>query len=87
MSDSSMKDHRITVRLPAELRRRLRNAARRNGQLESDLVRAAVERQLAARDTTLTAYDHAKDAGLIGSVRRAAPDLSTNPKHFEGFGS
>jgi len=63
-----MKDHRITVRLTAELRRRLKDSA------------------LAAEDQALTAYEHAKKAGLIGVARRATPDLSTNPDHFNGFG-
>jgi predicted DNA-binding protein len=81
-----MKSARITVRFPAELRRRLKNAARSSGARESDLVRRAVERQLAAEDAALTAYDHAKKAGLIGAVRGTARDLSTNPRHFDGFG-
>lgn len=82
-----MKDHRITVRLSADLHRQLRAAALRNGTRESDLVREAVERQLATGDTELTAYDRAQRAGLIGIVRKAPKDLSTNPKYLEGFGS
>jgi len=85
MADT-MKDYRITVRFPAELRRRLKDAARRNGTRESEIVRKAVERQFAVEDDEITAYDHAKKAGLIGAVRGASPDLSTNPKHFDGFG-
>jgi predicted DNA-binding protein len=81
-----MKDCRVTVRFPAELRQRLKAAAHRAGTRESDLVRKAVEMQLASEDAALTAYDHAKKAGLIGAVRGAARDLSTNPKHFDGFG-
>ena len=81
-----MKDQRITVRFPAEMRRRLRAAARRSGTRESDLVRGAVERQLAAEEDSLTAYEHAKKAGLIGAAPGEARDLSTNPKHFDGFG-
>jgi len=81
-----MKDRRITVRLPVELRQRLKQAARRSGKGESDIVRGAVERQFAAEDAEVTAYDHAKKAGLIGAVRGAARDLSSNPKHFDGFG-
>jgi hypothetical protein len=81
-----MKDARITVRFPADLRRRLKDAARRSGTRESDLVRGAVERQLAAEDHTVTAYQRAKKAGLIGAVRGARRDLSTNPKYFDGFG-
>jgi predicted DNA-binding protein len=82
-----MKDCRITVRFSPELRQRLKTAARRSGQRESDLIRGAVERQLAAESEALTAYEHAKKAGLIAAVRGAARDLSTNRKHFKGFGS
>ena len=81
-----MKDHRITVRFPPELRRRLKAAARRSGSRESDVVRGAVERQLAAQEDSLTAYERAKKAGLIGAVKGTTRDLSTNPKHFDGFG-
>ena len=81
-----MKDDRITVRLSPETRRQLRSAARRGGKRESDWVRDAVERHLAAEERTLTAHDHAKKAGLIGVIKGKVRDLSTNPKYFEGFG-
>jgi predicted DNA-binding protein len=81
-----MKDHRITVRVSLETRRRLKAAARRGGRRESDLVRDAVELQLAAEEGSLTAYDHAKKAGLIGAAKGTVRDLSTNPKYFDGFG-
>jgi predicted DNA-binding protein len=86
MSDINVKDVRITVRFPGELRQRLKAAARRTGTKESDLVRAAVERQLAAEENVPTAYERAMKARLIGVVRGASRDLSTNPKHFNGFG-
>src|SRR5205085_7409135 len=72
-----MKDFRITVRFPAELHRRLKAAARRSGTRESDLVRTAVQRQLAAQEDLLTAYDRARNAKLIGLVQGADRDLST----------
>ena len=81
-----MKDYRLTVRFPAELRTRLRAAARRAGTRVSDLVRTAIERQLAFEDQKLTAYEHTRSAGLIGTVKGASRDLSTNPKHLDGFG-
>ena len=81
-----MKDNRITVRLSPEMRRRLKASARRRGTRESDLVRGAVELHLAAEEGSLTAFEHAKKAGLIGAVKGTARDLSTNPKYFEGFG-
>jgi predicted DNA-binding protein len=82
-----MKDDRITVRFSAEMRRRLKAAARRGGTRESDLIRKAVELQLAAEGDALTAFEHAKEAGLIGAVKGTIRDLSTNPKHFDGFGA
>ena len=33
-----------------------------------------------------TAFKHTKKAGIIGIVRDTPPDLSTNKKHFDGFG-
>ena len=81
-----MKNDRITVRFSAELRRRLKEAARRNGTRESDIVRRAVDQHFAAEDEEVTAYEHAQKAGLIGAIRGASRDLSTNPKHFNGFG-
>jgi len=73
-------------RLSPETRRRLRAAARRGGTRESDLVRGAVELQLAAEENSLTAYEHAGKAGLIGAVKGIIRDLSTNPEYFDGFG-
>jgi len=81
-----MKDSRVTVRFSEDLRQRLKSAAQRNGTRESEIIRKAVEQQFAVEDQKVTAYDHAKSAGLIGAVRGASRDLSTNPKHFDGFG-
>ncbi len=81
-----MRDDRITVRFPTELRRRLKAAARRSGKRESDLVRRAVEEQLSSGDAAPTAYELSRKSGLIGIVRGASRDLSTNPRHFDGFG-
>jgi predicted DNA-binding protein len=82
-----MKDHRITVRVSPEMRRRLQAVASRRGKRESDVVRDAVELQLAADEHQVTAYDYLKKAGLIGIVKAKVRDLSTNPKYFDGFGS
>jgi metal-responsive CopG/Arc/MetJ family transcriptional regulator len=81
-----MKDARITVRLPIALRRQLKRTAITEGVRESDLIRDAVERRVGEKDAIVTAYDRAKKAGIIGIVRDTPPDLSTNKKHFDGFG-
>ena len=83
---SDMKDERLTVRFPLELRRRLKAAALQGGTRESDVVRGAVQQHLDANVAPTSAYDKVKKAGLIGLVRGPNRDLSTNRLHFEGFG-
>jgi hypothetical protein len=82
-----MVSQRITVRVPKGLGVLLRNRSRAQGQTPSDLVRIALESFLKRGDSPHSAYEEAKAAGLIGCVRRAPRDLSTNRRHFEGFGS
>ena len=81
-----MASQRITVRVPATLGARLRDSSRVKGQTPSDLVRVALENYLIEENSTGSAYELAEAAGLIGSVRRAPKDLSTNRRHLEGFG-
>lgn len=81
-----MNDQRIKVRFPAERRRRLKDVAPRGGTRESKIIRQSIERQLNADDNAPTTYELAKMAGLIGAVRYARPDLSTNRKYLDGFG-
>jgi hypothetical protein len=50
-------------------------------------VRIAVENYLGETVSTGSAYELADAAGLIGCVKHAPKDLSTNRRHFEGFGS
>ena len=56
------------------------------GQTPSDLVRVALENYLGQEAATASAYELADAAGLIGCVHRAPKDLSTNRRHFDGFG-
>jgi predicted DNA-binding protein len=86
MARTSKEGASLTVRFPAELRQRLRDAAERSGTRESDLVREAVELRLAVTEPVPAAYQKAKKSGIIGGIRSGIGDLSTNPKHFDGFG-
>ena len=81
-----MASQRITVRVPAALGTRIRENSRVKGQTPSDLVRVALENYLGEESSTGSAYELAEAAGLIGCVARAPKDLSTNPRHLEGFG-
>jgi hypothetical protein len=81
-----MASQRITVRVPKTLGALLRDRSRAKGQTPSDLVRVALETYLGRGASAHTAYELAEEAGLIGCVRRAPKDLSTNRRHFENFG-
>jgi hypothetical protein len=83
---SDMTSQRITVRVSPTLGARLREHSRAKGQTPSDLVRVALENFLAGERSPGSAYEVAKATGLIGSVRGGPKDLSTNRRHFEGFG-
>lgn len=81
-----MASQRITIRIPQSLSKRLKKQAGMKGRPESEVVREALESYLGQSSTPGSAYDLARDAGLIGCVRGAPRDLSTKRKHFDGFG-
>jgi hypothetical protein len=81
-----MASQRITVRVPKTLGTLLRDRSRAKGQTPSDLVRVALETYLGRGGSSRSAYELAEEAGLIGCAGRAPKDLSTNRRHFEGFG-
>jgi predicted DNA-binding protein len=83
---SDMASNRITVRIPETLTERLRSRSRAKGTSESDLVREALENYLGQSSQGRSAYELAEEAAIVGMVRRAAKDLSTNRRHFKGFG-
>lgn len=83
---SDMASDRITIRVPGALSERLRQRSRAQGQTESDLIRHAIETYLVQSNGHKSAYALAEESGLIGCVPRAPKDLSTAPRHMEGFG-
>ena len=83
---SDMASERITVRVPATLGSRVRVQSRGLGQTPSEVVRVALESYLDKPKSTYSAYDAAHAFGLIGCVRRAPKDLSSNRRYFDGFG-
>src|SRR5215475_10944452 len=85
MSDT-MSSQRITVRVSKALGARLRARSRAKGKTPSDLVRVAIENYLDHDPGAPSAYDRAKEAGLIGCIKDGPKDLATNPRYFEGFG-
>lgn len=83
---SDMASNRITVRIPETLTARLRDHSRAKGTSESELVREALENYLGRISAGRSAYELAEAAGIIGLVSDGPADLSTNSRHFKGFG-
>ena len=81
-----MATDRISIRVSPQIRRGLHEQASLKGRKESEVVREALETYLVERGGSLTCYDLALKAGLIGAARNAPRDLSTSRKHFRGFG-
>jgi len=83
---SDMSSNRLTIRVPEALTARLRSRSRAKGTTESELVREALEKYLERSSPQRTAFDLAEEAGIVGIAQRAPKDLSTNRRHFKGFG-
>lgn len=91
MSDNSgklsdVKTRRISVRIGHDLYRRLKEAVSFNSRSASGIVREALEAYLAHRPKQETCYDIARRLGVIGMIKDAPRDMSTNPKYFKDFG-
>src|SRR5438132_8871404 len=84
MSDTMASD-RITVRVPRTLTARLRSRSRAKGTTESELVREALENYLGHSAEERSAYELAEEAGIIGCLRAAPRNLSTNTRHLRGL--
>ncbi len=81
-----MASLRISIRLDADTQRQLRQEAQAAGKNESEVVREALGLYLARRAKEASALEVARRAGIIGCAKALPADLSTNKRHFEGFG-
>jgi predicted transcriptional regulator len=77
---------RINVRVDKRLKEELEAEAKAKGVQPSVIVRQALEEHIRARVPSTTCHDLAARLGLIGAAKGLPVDLSTNPKHMEGFG-
>lgn len=73
---------RISVRIPIGLH----DAIKEEGRTVSDVVREALEDYLKSKRKCESAFDAFNRLALIGCVKRAPRDLSTNKRYFRGFG-
>lgn len=91
-----MVARRLTLNLDDAIAAGLSRLARDRGRSEDELVREAVERLVLSDEAPPrplpppqpgeSVFDRLQRAGLIGCIKDAPPDLSTNPKYMEGFG-
>ncbi|MBX6316252.1 MAG: hypothetical protein IRY99_25565 [Isosphaeraceae bacterium] len=77
---------RISVRLEGRLRQQLEAEAQEKGVSPSAIVRQALEEHLRQRTPRENCRQLAERLGLLGVAQGLPPDLSTNPRHMEGFG-
>jgi antitoxin component of RelBE/YafQ-DinJ toxin-antitoxin module len=77
---------RISVRVDDRLKLELEAEAREQGVRPSDIIRQVLERHVRERTPRMNAFQLAEKLGIIGCIKDAPPDLSTNPKYMEGFG-
>lgn len=76
----------LSLRVPKELDRKLSAVAKHRSMRKSVVVREALERYLyESREIRKGSFlDLAGD--LVGCVKDAPADLSSNPKHLDGYG-
>jgi Arc/MetJ-type ribon-helix-helix transcriptional regulator len=76
----------LSLKLPEHLDRKLTAVVRRRGLRKSTVVREALARYMdESREIRKGSFlDLAGD--LVGCVKDAPADLSTNPKHLNGYG-
>ncbi len=77
---------RINVRVDERLKKELEIEAREKGVSPSAVVPEALEEHMRRRTPGESAYDIASRLGILGSAQGLPADLSTNPRHMEGFG-
>jgi hypothetical protein len=81
-----MDSQRITVGISRNLAARLRQHSHAEGKTPSQLVRVARELCLRRGSVASSAEESAREAGLIGCMRDASPDLGSNLHRFQVFG-
>jgi hypothetical protein len=81
-----MDSQRITVGISRNLAARLRQHSPAEGKTRSQLVHVARELGLRRGSFSSSAYESAREAGLLGGMGDASPDLSSNLHHFQVFG-
>lgn len=78
----------LTIKLPPGLEHDMEQASQREHLTKSELARRAIRAYITPRDTgarVQSALDQAGD--LVGCFEGGPADLSSNPRHLDGYGS
>lgn len=86
-----MNSYRLSLRIPYNLEESLANIAEASDQPISEIVRDALQQFVASKkrlkkNKPENCFEAFQKAGLIGCIKKAPNDLSTNKKYFKGFG-
>jgi predicted DNA-binding protein len=73
----------ISIKLPADLRRRLAAEARRRKMTQSAIVRESLEHVLGSPRGRKSPSSAELVRDLVGSIRSGQSDLATNKAHLE----
>jgi len=76
----------LSVKVPEALDRRITAAVKRRRMQKSAVAREALERYLDETHEVRRGSFLDLAGDLIGCVKDAPADLSTNPKHLDGYG-
>jgi hypothetical protein len=77
-----MSSVRVSIRIPVDLRRKIES----EGRTVSDVVRDALMEHVAKGHEAENCFELASRLGVIGAAKKLPRDLSTNRRHFRGFG-
>jgi len=76
----------LSVKVPEALDRKITAAVKRRGMQKSEVVREALERYLDETHEVRRGSFLDLAGDLVGCVKDAPADLSSNPKHMNGYG-
>ena len=76
----------LSVKVPELLDRKLAAWVKRRGVAKSDVVREALEQYLGNTESTSQGSVLDLAGALVGCVKGAPKDLSSNPRHMADFG-
>lgn len=86
---NGMSSRKITIKVNPAFEAAISSAAKQRGVNTSKFIRDAVRDKLASTNRAASVgsvYVIAQRSGFLGAFTGLPGDLSTNKKHFEGFG-